>query len=274
MTTTSASTKQWIHADDYASPALLELLDMQLTKPIVEYIVEQVVDAVEFSASAKQPRSSFFNGRNRRRDNSSKHVHFATEVLSRSRATMPTILATLVYIDRVRPRLHIMCEDFAFERVFLGALIVARKFIHDCNYRCKHWASFTGVFGPRDISRIEREFLEVLQFDLTFSEKDLLAHHDQLSGCYLLQEGLRSLHGTNPLSPASSPFGGSSSDSSYDTEDSMSPPTPPPAPGGYSCTRHFTSLCRGQKAQFDYEHIPSSPSPCFIIVMLSRSGLF
>jgi hypothetical protein len=37
------------------------------------------------------------------------------------------------------------------------------------------WALATGVFSPRDISRIEREFLDVLDFQLRVTEADLLA---------------------------------------------------------------------------------------------------
>ena len=40
---------------------------------------------------------------------------------------MSTVLATLVYIDRSKPHLHIGLEQWALERVFLGALIVASK---------------------------------------------------------------------------------------------------------------------------------------------------
>lgn len=36
------------------------------------------------------------------------------------------------------------------------------------------WALATGLFSPRDISRIEREFLEVLDFQLRVTEADLL----------------------------------------------------------------------------------------------------
>ena len=39
----------------------------------------------------------------------------------------------------------------------------------------------TGIFGKRDIGRIEREFLAVLDWELSISEADVLAHHAQLS---------------------------------------------------------------------------------------------
>ena len=39
----------------------------------------------------------------------------------------PLLTSTQVYIERAKEHLHITVEDFAHERVFLGALIVAAK---------------------------------------------------------------------------------------------------------------------------------------------------
>jgi hypothetical protein len=38
----------------------------------------------------------------------------------------------------------------------------------------------TGVFGKRDIGRIEREFLDVLDFELSISEDDIMGYHDAI----------------------------------------------------------------------------------------------
>jgi hypothetical protein len=35
----------------------------------------------------------------------------------------------------------------------------------------------TGIFGKRDIGRIEREYLDVLNFELKVTEDDILSHH-------------------------------------------------------------------------------------------------
>lgn len=43
-----------------------------------------------------------------------------------------------------------------------------------------HWALCTGVFGKRDVGRIEREFIDVLDWDLSISESDILHHHDSI----------------------------------------------------------------------------------------------
>jgi hypothetical protein len=93
-----------------------------------------------------------------------------------------TILTALVYIRRSRPHLCIAIEEWALERVFLGALIVASKYTNDSSLRNKDWAQCTGKFRNRDVGRIEREFLEVLDWELRVSERDLLMHHDGLLG--------------------------------------------------------------------------------------------
>lgn len=53
--------------------------------------------------------------------------------------------------------------------------------MNDSTLKNVHWALCTGVFGKRDVGRIEREYLDVLNFELKISEDDLLAHHDGLS---------------------------------------------------------------------------------------------
>ena len=54
------------------------------------------------------------------------------------------------------------------------------QYLNDSSLKNVHWAVCTGVFGKRDIGRIEREFLDVLDFELGLSEADILAHHDAI----------------------------------------------------------------------------------------------
>jgi len=115
-----------------------------------------------------------------RRPEHTKFIAFVTNVLTRAEVTTPTLLAALVYIDRAKPHLHIGLEQWALERVFLGSIIVASKYLNDSTLKNIHWALCTGVFGKRDVGRIEREYLEVLNFELGISEGDLLSHHQGL----------------------------------------------------------------------------------------------
>ncbi|KAJ6622980.1 hypothetical protein B0H10DRAFT_2162698 [Mycena sp. CBHHK59/15] len=149
------------------SPALMELIDIKLSRPVIEYVVDVVADT---------PR-----GRTPTRPRPAKFTTFVSTVLCRAEVTAPTVLAALVYVARAKPHLHIALEEWALERVFLGALITASKYLNDSTLKNVHWALCTGVFGKRDVGRIEREFLDVLDWELAVSEADLLAHHAGLA---------------------------------------------------------------------------------------------
>ncbi|KAF9064630.1 hypothetical protein BDP27DRAFT_1230201 [Rhodocollybia butyracea] len=160
------------------SPALLQLVNVKLSKQIIDYAVDCVADTVDFAMGRT------FHPRGRtpsRRPELSKFTTFATNVLARAEVTTPVLLSALVYIDRARPHLHIALEEWALERVFLGALIIASKNLNDSTLKNVHWALCTGVFGKRDVGRIEREFLDVLDWELNISEADILSHHANIT---------------------------------------------------------------------------------------------
>lgn len=52
---------------------------------------------------------------------------FASNVVRRSEVKVPAMLVTLVYIKRAKEHLFIQSPEWACERVFLGALILANK---------------------------------------------------------------------------------------------------------------------------------------------------
>jgi hypothetical protein len=60
------------------------------------------------------------------------------------------------------------------EAVSLTYYRIGWQYHNDTSLKNPQWALATGVFSPRDISRIEREFLDVLDFQLRVTEADLL----------------------------------------------------------------------------------------------------
>lgn len=75
-------------------------------------------------------RGSSSDLRGRRGPRSPLHTtfaEFATSVIQRSQVTLPIILVALIYIERSRPHLFVELEQWACERIFLGALVVASK---------------------------------------------------------------------------------------------------------------------------------------------------
>ena len=129
------------------SPAVLELIALQVTDslkgacpglhsspsplihPATDYVAETTINAVD---TALGYRSSAWN-----RTPQGKRVpfkRFVSDVIRRALIKMPVLLTTLVYITRAKSHLHIETEDWACERVFLGALMVAAKVCPDIHF--------------------------------------------------------------------------------------------------------------------------------------------
>jgi hypothetical protein len=160
----------------------MQLVDIKLDKHVIDYLVDAVAETVDYAmgrthTSATSPVT---RGRSTHSPYLQKFTTFASTVISRAEVTSATVLVALVYISRARPHLSIALEEWALERVFLGSLIVASKYTNDSTLKNVHWALCTGVFGKRDVGRIEREFLDVLDWELGIGEADLLAHHEGL----------------------------------------------------------------------------------------------
>ncbi|EEB95689.1 hypothetical protein MPER_05300 [Moniliophthora perniciosa FA553] len=120
------------------SPALMQLIDIKINRPLIEYVVDSVSETVDYAMGRTCPprgRSST------RRPELQKFTTFVTNVLSRAEVTTPVVLASLVYIDRAKPHLHIALEEWALERVFLGALITASKYLNESTIKNVLWRS-------------------------------------------------------------------------------------------------------------------------------------
>lgn len=125
---------------DSHSPAVLQLINVKLSKEVVGqqsfnslfnifshfylsgYAVDVIIDTVDYALG--RPSSS---RKQIRRPEHTKFAQFVASMLERAEVTMPTLLVTLVYVQRAKYHLHIGLEQWALERVFLGALIVASK---------------------------------------------------------------------------------------------------------------------------------------------------
>ncbi|KAJ3905448.1 hypothetical protein F5879DRAFT_878817 [Lentinula edodes] len=172
---------------------LMQLLSIDVSKPVIDYVVDYVSYIVGHPVDHPSDQLIMLFPMTRGRSQSRRHrrpakispcsdaTSFVERVLHKARVKMSEVLAALAYIDRARPFLQISSDTkYPFERVFLGALIIATKFLNDSCIPNMHWAQCSRLFGKHDIGRIEREFLEVLDWDLTLTEEDLLVHFDSL----------------------------------------------------------------------------------------------
>lgn len=67
----------------------------------------------------------------------------------------------------------------------------APQYLNDSTLKNVHWAYCTGVFGKSDVGRIEREFLDVLAFELAITEDDIATYYDDLARAARLSERRR-----------------------------------------------------------------------------------
>jgi hypothetical protein len=128
------------------STATLQLVDLALTDCLIgecstnlgftplshsplfgssDYVAQCTVEAVDFALGRLSPSSSTSNPKDVHRH--AEFTEFVSNVLSRSQVRVPVILVSLVYIHRAKSHLSIRTAQWACERVFLGALILAAK---------------------------------------------------------------------------------------------------------------------------------------------------
>ncbi|TDL24893.1 hypothetical protein BD410DRAFT_683293, partial [Rickenella mellea] len=105
---------------------------------LIALLVDRVAEAVDFGLN--RPSTSNSSGRPAwRQSERDEFTTFVTNVLRKAEVQMNVILGALVYIDRAMPHLRIAITDWAHHRVFLGALILAHKYLNDSCLKNVHW---------------------------------------------------------------------------------------------------------------------------------------
>ncbi|KIP02485.1 hypothetical protein PHLGIDRAFT_51998, partial [Phlebiopsis gigantea 11061_1 CR5-6] len=154
-------------------PPLLELLNIDISYDLVRYVTDHVASITCYGMDWPSTRRSSLSRR-------ANLFSFISHVLITANIQTPGLLVTLSYIDKAKLFLQVSNDLWACERVFLGALILAHKYCNDHTMKNMYWSRCTGVFGKRDVGIIEREFLQVLDYKLSFHESDLLSHHSAI----------------------------------------------------------------------------------------------
>ncbi|QLQ79890.1 hypothetical protein HG537_0C05380 [Torulaspora globosa] len=104
-------------------------------------------------------------------------TQFIQGLISHSNVQTPTLMATTVYLAKLRSIIpgNVYGIETTRHRIFLGCLILAAKTLNDSSPLNKHWAKYTdGLLHIREVNTIERELLEYFDWNVTITTKELI----------------------------------------------------------------------------------------------------
>ncbi|KAL1709304.1 cyclin-domain-containing protein [Schizophyllum commune] len=98
-------------------------------------------------------------------------VQFMQKLLETTQVSHSVIVLSLFYIRRLRTKARTPAQAGSEFRIAVAGLMMANKFLDDNTYTNKTWSDVSGI-GMEQINRMEREFLEGVDYNLYVHQRD------------------------------------------------------------------------------------------------------
>ncbi|ORX89004.1 hypothetical protein K493DRAFT_306126 [Basidiobolus meristosporus CBS 931.73] len=101
---------------------------------------------------------------------------FVTRVSERSKISIFTGIIALIYLYRLKARLPAKAqgEYGTSHRIFLASILVASKYLYGPEgLGIRSISEASGVFNPAEVSRMEKEFLKLLDYRVWVNDEEI-----------------------------------------------------------------------------------------------------
>ncbi|ODV80979.1 cyclin, partial [Suhomyces tanzawaensis NRRL Y-17324] len=104
-------------------------------------------------------------------------VSFIKTLIKYSNVQTPTLMATVIYLNKLRNILpaNAIGMETTRHRIFLASLILSAKSLNDSSPLNKHWTKYTdGLLSLQEVNMAERELVGLLKWNITIKEEELI----------------------------------------------------------------------------------------------------
>ncbi|KAI5859193.1 hypothetical protein BZA05DRAFT_318627, partial [Tricharina praecox] len=171
--------------------ALAEFVQLPVSKDMIAYLAAKASNVIRCQQPLPSPPQTPPEGDHETDFTRSREpaiptlLQFITSIVDRSHVQLPTLMSSLVYLDRLQKTLPPVAKGMrcTVHRIFLASLILAAKNLNDSSPKNKHWARYSVVrgfenfgFSLTEVNLMEKQLLFLLDWDLRINPDDLYKH--------------------------------------------------------------------------------------------------